>query len=183
MGGLYCFEPTNCQWPDTLSGTIEFAEGPVATQGFVLQYSFRGGCRREQRSHAKLFLGTEASMILDRSGYTIHAEARDDRTLGQVVEQARNAFDGNVHVQSLKAHAEVFLDCLRTRQTPPADVEVGQAATIPGHLMNIAWKVGRRIRWDAQQEQVLDDPQAQALVTKPYRAPGNWRCEVDKATG
>ena len=42
--------------------------------------------------------------------------------------------------------------------------------------MNIAWRTGRRIRWDNQREQVLDDPEANALVTKPYRAP--WKLEI-----
>ena len=42
--------------------------------------------------------------------------------------------------------------------------------------MNIAWKVGRKIRWDAEKEEVLDDPEANALVTKPYREP--WQLEV-----
>jgi predicted dehydrogenase len=176
MGGFKCFEPTNCQWPDTFSGVVEFAPGPVAKKGFFLQYSFRGGCRKEQRSHGKCFYGSEASMILDRSGYTIYAEARGGRKLGEEIESGRNEFTGNVHIESLKAHAEVFLDCIRTRKKSPADVEIGHGSTNPGHLMNIAWKTGRQIRWDNQREQVIDDPEANALVTKPYREP--WKLEV-----
>jgi len=181
MGGFLCFEqPCNTEWPDTFSGIVEYGPGPVASKGFLLQYTFRGGCRREQRSHAKCFFGSEASMILDRSGYTIAAEARGGKKggkkLGEEIETERNAFDRNVHVASLKAHAEVFLDCMRTRRKSPADVEGGHCATNPGHLMNIAWKVGRRIRWDAGSEKVLDDPEADALVTKKYRAP--WKLEA-----
>ncbi|NLF71543.1 MAG: Gfo/Idh/MocA family oxidoreductase [Candidatus Anammoximicrobium sp.] len=176
MGGRHCFEPTNCEWPDTFSAIVEFAPGPIAKQGFLMQYSFRGGCRKEQRSHAKCFFGTEASMVLDRSGYTIHAEARGGKKLGEEIETAHNAFTDNVHLQSLRAHAEVFLDSIRTRNKPPADVEIGHAATNPGHLMNIAWRTGRRIRWDNQREQIIDDPEAQTLITRPYRAP--WKLEV-----
>jgi hypothetical protein len=39
--------------------------------------------------------------------------------------------------------------------------------------MNIAWKVGRQIRWDNDKEQILGDPAASLLLTKPYRAP--WK--------
>ena len=46
----------------------------------------------------------------------------------------------------------------------------------PGHLMNIAWKVGRQIRWDAGREEVIGDSEANALITKPYRSP--WKLEV-----
>ena len=79
-------------------------------------------------------------------------------------------------MESLAAHAQVFLDSIRSGQRPPADVEQGHLATNFGHLMNIAWKVGRKIRWDAEKEEVLGDPEANALVTKPYRAP--WKLEV-----
>jgi hypothetical protein len=94
----------------------------------------------------------------------------------QAIESARNVFTENVHIQSLKAHAEVFLDSIRTRKKSPADVELGHRATSPGHLLNIAWRTGRRIRWDNEREQVIDDPEANALVTKQYRAP--WKLEV-----
>jgi hypothetical protein len=115
-------------------------------------------------------------MILDRSGYTITAEARGGKKLGEEIETVSNAFKENVHIQSLKAHAEVFLDCVRTRKKPASEVEVGHYSTNPGHLMNIAWKTGRKIYWDAENEKVIDDPEADALVTKKYRAP--WKLAV-----
>jgi len=70
----------------------------------------------------------------------------------------------------------VFVDCIKSRQKPPADVEVGHRATVPGHLMNIAWKLGRRIRWDPDKEEIIGDAEASALVNKPYREP--WKLEV-----
>jgi len=172
-GGFLCFEDTNTQWPDTFSGVCRYGPGPVAKKGFVLQYTFRGGCRREQISHAKCFFGTEASMLLSRSGYTITPE----RGKPGKEETVANAFTGaGVHVQSLAAHAQAFLHSVRTRRHSPADVEQGHFSTNPGHLMNIAWKVGRTVRWDAEAEQILDDAEANELVTKKYRAP--WKLEV-----
>ncbi|NLS96241.1 MAG: Gfo/Idh/MocA family oxidoreductase [Planctomycetaceae bacterium] len=171
-GGMLCFEETNTEWPDTFSGICEYGPGPVAKKGFLLQYSFRSGCRREQRSHGKLFCGTEASMLLDRSGYTITPDI--GKPGGE--ETVDNVFRESVHLQSLAAHAQGFLDAIRNGTRPSADVEQGHFSTNPGHLMNIAWKTGRKIRWDADKEQVLDDAEANALVTKPYRAP--WKLEV-----
>lgn len=172
MGGFKCFDTTNIEWPDTFVGVCEYAPGPVAKKGFFLQYTFRGGCRREQRSHAKCFFGSEASLLLDRSGYTITPE----RGKPGKEETVNNVFTRNVHVTSLHEHAKVFLDCIRTRKRPPADVGQGHLSTVPGHLMNIAWRTGRTIRWDATQEQVIGDAEANALVTKRYRAP--WKLEV-----
>jgi len=39
-----------------------------------------------------------------------------------------------------------------------------------------AWSVVREIRWDADKEEVIGDPEANALVTKTYREP--WKLEV-----
>ncbi len=168
LGGFMCFEqPCNSQWPDTFSGICEYGPGPVAKKGFVLQYTYRGGCRREHRSHAKMFLGTEASMILDRSGYTITAEARGGNELGEELDSFR-AKGPN--------HAEVFIQNVRNHTKPFADVEAGHHASNPGHLMNIAWRVGRKIRWDGRKEQVIGDDEANTLVTKQYRSP--WTLEV-----
>ena len=69
-----------------------------------------------------------------------------------------------------------FLECLRSRKKPAADAEVGHYATIPGHLMNISWRSGHKIHWDAEKEEVKDDPQANALVHKKYRAP--WKLDI-----
>jgi len=168
LGDFMCFDqPCNTQWPDTFSGICEYGPGPVAKKGFLMQYTFRGGCRREHRSHAKIFFGTEASMIVDRGGYTVTAEARGDRKLGEQIESFRGAGPN---------HAQVFIDNVRSHTKPFADVEVGHHATNPGHLMNIAWKVGRKIRWDGEKEQVIGDEEANALVTKKYRAP--WTLDV-----
>ena len=40
----------------------------------------------------------------------------------------------------------------------------------------LSWRAGRQIRWDPEREEVVDDPQAHALVSKDYRAP--WKLEV-----
>jgi hypothetical protein len=63
---------------------------------------------------------------------------------------------------------------VRSRAKPVADVEVGHKSTIVPHLGNISYKVGgRKIRWDPDKEQILDDPQAAALLHREPRKPWN----------
>ncbi len=164
MGGNMCFEDSNTEWPDTLSGVLEYGPGPVAKKGFLMQYTFRGGCRREHRCHAKCFFGSDASMIIDRGGYTITPEA-NSKTEKE-----------HFRVVGSSNHLENFLESVRNHKVPFADVEVGHYSSNPGHLLNIAWRVGRKIKWDGVNEQVPDDPTANALVTKQYRAP--WSLEI-----
>lgn len=173
-GGNFAFE-TNHDYPNTFTATVKFGPGPVAKRGFVLHYSMRTGNRRETRAHGKCFYGTSASMVLDRTGYTIVSEppagakvAMDQSLVG--VEQTTKAGADQLY------HFEVFLNNLRQRKQPVANPQTCHYATGLGHLMNIAWETGRTIRWDSRNERIVGDPAAQALVMRPYRAP--WRLAV-----
>ena len=173
IGGFRSFEETNTEWPDTISAICEYEPGPMARKGFILQYTFRGGCMQAptiQTAHGKMFCGSNASLAIDRSGYTLTEEFPGTMKSPQVIKKVNGEGLGTPQ------HAEGFIQAVRDRKRPFADIEQGHNSTNPGHLMNIAWKVGRQIRWDARQEQVIDDAEANALVTKTYRVP--WKLEV-----
>ena len=57
----------------------------------------------------------------------------------------------------------------------PASAPAHQVATTC-HLANISLRVGRKITWDAQKEQIVGDPQANEMLTRPYRSP--WDKEL-----
>ncbi len=162
-GGKFAFDD-NRQWPDTFSSIVEYGPGPVAKNGFLLQYSMRIGNRFEHRSHSKIFLGTEASLWIDRGRYTIVGEGKGGKT-----EEVLASGDESRHTQ-------IFLDNVRNHKKPEADAEVGNNATKVGHLMNVAYEVGRTIRWDGEYDRVVDDVEANARVHRADRAP--WKLEV-----
>jgi hypothetical protein len=68
-------------------------------------------------------------------------------------------------------HVKNFIECIRSRKKPAADVEIGHRSTIVPHLGNIAYRTGHKIRWDADKEQIIDDPQASALLSRKPRKP------------
>jgi predicted dehydrogenase len=70
-------------------------------------------------------------------------------------------------------HWRNFLDCVKTRQPTITPVETAHHSAIPGHLGLIAMLVGRKIRWDAAREIIIDDAEASQLLTRTYRAP--WK--------
>lgn len=164
MGGNYGFVD-NREWPNTISGVLEFGSCPAAKHGFLLQYTMRASCQRETRAHGKCFLGTEASLLVDRAGLSIVSESRRAEKPLETAPEPDEA-----------RHLQVFLDNLRTRKEPAANLQTGHDASNLGHLLNIAWQAGRSIRWDGEKEQVIGDPEANALVMKPYRAP--WKLTV-----
>lgn len=156
------------EWPDTFSAIVEYGPGPVAKNGFLLQYTALAANRYMHRSHSKSFHGTRGTLWIDRSRYTIVGESENKKKV--LPDEEVLAGDDLFH------HTQVFLDNVRNHKKPVADVEVGYYATNVGHLMNVAYEVGRKIHWEGQNNMVVDDAEANALVNQKYRTP--WKLEV-----
>ena len=68
-------------------------------------------------------------------------------------------------------HVKNFVECVRSRKQPAADVEIGHRSTIVAHLGNIAYRTGHKIRWDAAKAQIVDDSEAARLLARQARKP------------
>ncbi len=66
-------------------------------------------------------------------------------------------------------HMQDWLDCIRSRNRPVADVEIGHRSVSICHLANITRAVGRPLRWDPAREQFIGDDQANAHLDRPRR--------------
>jgi len=64
-----------------------------------------------------------------------------------------------------------FLDCVRSRKEPYFPAEVGHRCATVMHMGNIAMRLGRKLRWDPVKEEFQDDPEANALRSRPLREP------------
>lgn len=68
-----------------------------------------------------------------------------------------------------ETHLQDWLDCIKTRKRPIADVETGHRAVNLCHLINICRELGRKVRWNPEIEEFVDDPAANALLDRPRR--------------
>jgi hypothetical protein len=68
-----------------------------------------------------------------------------------------------------KYHMQNWLDCMKTREKPLADVEIGHRSVSVCHLINITRELGRKLKWDPKKEQFLGDAEANQLVNRPRR--------------
>jgi predicted dehydrogenase len=105
-----------------------------------------------------IFRGELGTMTIDRGRYVV--EPRD------LVEQPEGKGPARIDV-----HMQNWLDCIRSRQRPAADVEIGHRTATICHLINIARELGRPLRWDPVKEQFIDDPEANGLLDRSRRAP------------
>jgi predicted dehydrogenase len=68
-------------------------------------------------------------------------------------------------------HIENWLECIRLREKPRADVEIGHRSATLCHLGNIARWAGRKLRWDPVKECFPDDTDANSYLDRPRRKP------------
>jgi len=69
-------------------------------------------------------------------------------------------------------HQDNFIDCIRTRKRPNADVEHGHHSALLCHLANISWFTGnKKLTFDAKSESFVDAPDADEHLKRKYRAP------------
>lgn len=78
---------------------------------------------------------------------------------------------GDVELYRSTNHHQNFLDCIKSRELPICDVEIGHRSATACHLGNIAVRTGTKIVWNAETEQVEGNDAAQAMLSRPYRAP------------
>jgi hypothetical protein len=62
-----------------------------------------------------------------------------------------------------------FLESIKSRRNPNADIEIGRLSTTLCHLGNIACRLKRGVRFDPATETFPGDEAANALLSKPYR--------------
>jgi predicted dehydrogenase len=73
-------------------------------------------------------------------------------------------------------HMRNFVQCVRTRQQPICNVEVGHRSATVCHLGSIAIRTGQRLRWNPETERFVDNAAANQWLGRPMRAP--WRLDV-----
>ncbi|HKW97622.1 MAG TPA: Gfo/Idh/MocA family oxidoreductase [Bryobacteraceae bacterium] len=160
--------------PDVLQVTYEYPGFVLSYESCLLNghgvggrtpgmkyYNARGA---EDRPNGMAYYGTYGALYADRVGYEIYPEP--SRPGLEPVERAHmNTTDAT------RLHAANFIECVRSRNKPAADVEIGHRSTTVAHLGNIAFKTGKKLHWDADTEEFRDDGEASRLLARPARKP------------
>lgn len=142
-GGVYQYKDGRTA-PDTINVVMEYPGQWSATFEATLAPGTRGAGIE--------FVGTEGSLQITREGYTFAPRrAEKGETQGEKVERKADE-EGD---PMTAAHVRNFLDCMRTRERPNADVLIGHRSALASHLGNIAYVEKRRIVLDPIREEVL----------------------------
>jgi predicted dehydrogenase len=71
----------------------------------------------------------------------------------------------------LYPHTQDFIECVRTRRKPTSNVAEQYRSQLPCHLINIALRLGRKLRWDGKAEEFLGDREANDRLRRIQRPP------------
>jgi len=67
-------------------------------------------------------------------------------------------------------HWRNFIDCVKSRRTTISPCEVAHRSVTPGHLGQIAMLLGRKLRFNPETEEIIDDPTASRLLGTAMRS-------------
>jgi len=76
-----------------------------------------------------------------------------------------------IHLYESAEHHGNWLDCIRSRKETAAPVEIAHRACSTCLLHHIAMKTKRRLHWDPAKERFINDDAANAMLSRPQRAP------------
>ena len=169
MGGKYAVDDDRTI-PDTAQTIFEFPGGWLALFGM---YEANGNPTMARGGFVEL-RGTQG---------TLYAS---DQTIEIVPERGGQFQDPSPRMEPIKLegqdgdlteqHARNFLDCMRSRQKPNADIEEGHRSTTMSLLSKISLAVRQRIEWDPEKEQITNSAEANDMLHYEYRKP--WSLDV-----
>ncbi len=133
LADKYIFDQWDC--PDTVQAALRYPGFDVVYEGMMASSIDDGGLD---------FRGTEATLKLNRGGFSVYHEGVGVTGKENPVVRADSFRDGTI------SHMQNFFDCIRTRKepnAPNAPVETGVAAARAGHIVNLAYHRGGPIVW------------------------------------
>ncbi len=146
------------------SGPVEIIP-PNGSDVEELTYIYANGIPliKKQGPHEGMvqFIGTKGWVGVDRGNIW----ASDEKLLDVEMKP------GDTHLYESNDHREDLLNCIRTRQRPIADVEIGYRSVTVCLLGEIALRLNRPLKWNPEREEFVNDPEASALLTRPMRGP------------
>ena len=145
------------QTPDTMNITFNFPDK-------VLMFEMRiwNPYGMEDQENGVAVYGSTGMVQIGRWNKKWGFKVYDDK--GKLaLDQSGNEVDLD------ERHQRNFLDCIKSRKAPNAEIEIGHRSTTLCHLGNVIAKTGRNLRFDAKTETIAGDQEATKLLGRQYR--------------
>ncbi|MHC5542026.1 Gfo/Idh/MocA family protein, partial [Singulisphaera rosea] len=154
----------NTTSPDTQVATFQF-------DSFTATWEHRlyAGNEAEKHNIGCYFYGTEGTFHMGwLDGWTFYPANAKKAPIHQ--DPHLNEPDAQ-NIRELFAN---FLESVKTGRRPICDIEVGHRSTNMSLLGMLSLKLGRSIEWDGEKQVILNDAEANKLLSRDYRKPWDY---------
>jgi predicted dehydrogenase len=172
-GGILVDRNSRANITDTQTATFDFGDRQV-----LWTHRTWGAPPDPDYPWGATFYGDRGTLKCSVHRYDFTPIGKGDRIRRDVVMELdkypedRNEKDLERHVApAIRGHMRNFLDAIRTRGRPVADIEEGHISTASCILANLSQRLGRSLTWDAAKQVVERDDEANRLLARPYRKP------------
>jgi predicted dehydrogenase len=159
------------------TGPVEISgEGVYPVEGIYdvpVEYDFR--CKYANGIEMRV---ANASRLINGMGTTWYGELgwiytnRGNRLIASDREILQEVIGENeIHLYKSENHWQNFIDCIRSGNQTIAPIDVAYRAISVGLLGEIAMTTGETIKWDPEKEEIIGNPRAARLLSRPYRKP------------
>lgn len=159
-GGKFAYPDDASETPDTLQAIYEFDN---LTMIWEHATGINGG--PYGRDHGVAYIGNNGTLVVDRIGWEVIPEVSDGKYKMEAIPLQRG------RGKDLELHVQNFLDCIRTRKKPACDIAIAANTARVAHMGNIAYKTGRKLHWDNDRKQFINDDEANKMMDPFYREP------------
>jgi predicted dehydrogenase len=149
-GGGINFYDDDQQTPDTQVATFDFAKTCLIWEHRIWA---KTGVEGQQWGIA--LYGEKGTLVFDDKGWHVREGVKGSDKASEIE----------------RPHLRNFIDCVKSRKRPNADIEEGHKSTRLCHLGNMAYRLSRTLRFDGRTEMIIGDAEANQLLGRSYRKP------------
>jgi predicted dehydrogenase len=159
-GGKLAYPNDAMETPDTLMATYTY-------KNFNIIWDHACGINHGlfDKKEGLAFYGENGTMLLTRAGWEVFPVIAGNTPRMEAVPFKKGEGKG------LYNHVGNFLDCIKNRALPNADIAIGARVAKMSHLANISCRVQHEIFWDNEQNKIVGNPEAETLAKACYRSP------------
>uniref|UniRef100_Q01VP1 Oxidoreductase domain protein n=1 Tax=Solibacter usitatus (strain Ellin6076) TaxID=234267 RepID=Q01VP1_SOLUE len=173
-GGILVQKGSKANISDTQLATFDYGDVKI-----VWQHRSWGDAPDEKYPWAATLYGDKGTLKAGVMGYDFTPSVRGEKPVHKDVTYELEQYpedktekDLERHVApAIRGHMKDLLNAIATNGRPVADIEQGHISTSSCILANIAMNLGRTLKWDAAQQRVVGDEEANRLLRRPYREP------------
>jgi len=145
------------------SGPVEFHPPKMKGQDRGFSFKYENGVLVTHmdfgRGYALEFTGSEGTVTVSREFLETSIPMLQNK---EFAEDERQLYWSTNHYQN-------FVDCIKSREKPVADVEIGHRTATICNIGNYTYQLGRSLYWDPEKEEFINDAYANSKLGKEYR--------------